>query len=210
MSPEDIQGIYNTIAASPQQAATQATTDLGQAQAARGPSLAAMGASGGNGIGTYTYNRLIDPGVQQMTTQLVAEGKAAALNQAIQNAQNQAYKRYQDAANRYRAAASSGGGSGSSGGNGTLGKVVENNLGEPNKKDAVLPSNSIGVEEGGGTVTAPFDALADGTKTAEQRGFKNVTVIDNNPAVKDLDAGKPPIWQSIINAPTGSISGLGW
>lgn len=122
MTPSEIQDIYNDLAQVPQNTATQATTELGQSQSARGASLAQMGASGGNGIGSYTYNRLIDPTVQQLATQLVTTGRSQALNRAITLAQQQASDNYQKAYNNYvnrqraRARVSSGSGSGSGSG----------------------------------------------------------------------------------------------
>lgn len=118
MTPQEIQDVYNDLAQVPQNTATQATTELGQNQAARGTSLAQMGSSGGNGIGNYTYNRLIDPTVQQLATQLVTTGRSQALNRAITLAQQQASENYQKAYNNYvnrqraRARASSGSGTG--------------------------------------------------------------------------------------------------
>lgn len=123
MTPSEIQDIYNDLAQVPQNTATQATADLGQSQSARGTSLAQMGASGGNGIGNYTYNRLIDPTVQQLATQLVTTGRSQALNRAITLAQQQASDNYQKAYNNYvnrqraraRASSTSGGTSSGSG-----------------------------------------------------------------------------------------------
>lgn len=133
MTPQEIQDVYNDLAQVPQNTATQAITELGQNQSARGTSLAQMGASGGNGIGNYTYNRLIDPTVQQLATQLVTTGRSQALNRAITLAQQQASDNYQKAYNNYvnrqraRAARSSGSGSGggASSGSGNNGEVSQ-------------------------------------------------------------------------------------
>ena len=132
MTPQEIQDVYNDLSQVPQNTATQATTELGQSQAARGTSLAQMGASGGNGIGNYTYNRVIDPTVQQLATQLVTTGRSQALNRAITLAQQQASENYQKAYNNYvnrqraRARASSGSGTGTgSSGNGSNGKTSQ-------------------------------------------------------------------------------------
>lgn len=133
MTPDDINNLYNDLAQTPQNTATQATTELGQSQAAAGPSLAAMGASGGNGIGNYTYNRLIDPTVGQLSTQLVTTGRSQALNRAISLAQAQAQERYRNAYNNYANRQYSGGGSGGgsggdgngNGGDGTIAGVQE-------------------------------------------------------------------------------------
>ena len=126
MSPQDIEAVYNDLSQVPQQTADQAIGEIGASQAAQGPSAAAMGASGGSGIGNYTYNRLVDPAVQQLRTQLVATGRSEALNRAINLALQQAQERYRNAANTYANSASSGGGSSSgSGGNGTITGVDE-------------------------------------------------------------------------------------
>lgn len=132
MTPQEIQDVYNDLSQVPQNTATQATTELGQSQAARGTSLAQMGASGGNGIGNYTYNRVIDPTVQQLATQLVTTGRSQALNRAITLAQQQASENYQKAYNNYvnrqraRARASYGSGTGTgSSGNGSSEKTSQ-------------------------------------------------------------------------------------
>lgn len=139
MTPQEIQDVYNDLAQVPQNTATQATTELGQSQSARGTSLAQMGASGGNGIGNYTYNRVIDPTVQQLATQLVTTGRSQALNRAIVLAQQQASENYQKAYNNYvnrqraRAKASSSSGSGS--GTGSNGKTSQTITGVTEKAE---------------------------------------------------------------------------
>lgn len=112
MSPSELESVYNDLSQIPQQTAEQAIGQLGQQQAAQGPSAAAMGASGGYGIGNYTYNRLVDPTVQQLSTQLVSTGRSQALNRAISLALTQAQDNYRNAYNAYANRASSGGGSG--------------------------------------------------------------------------------------------------
>lgn len=131
MSPSELESVYNDLAQIPQQTAEQAIGQLGQQQAAQGPSAAAMGASGGYGIGNYTYNRLVDPTVQQLSTQLVSTGRSKALNRAISLALSQAQENYRNAYNTYANRASSGGSSGGSGsgyassGSGTITGVDE-------------------------------------------------------------------------------------
>lgn len=96
---------------------------MGQQQAAQGPSAAAMGASGGYGIGNYTYNRIVDPTVQQLSTQLVSTGRSQALNRAISLALAQAQENYRNAYNKY---SNRGPGSGGDApGNGTITGVDE-------------------------------------------------------------------------------------
>lgn len=111
MQAEEIQNIYNELAQVPQSAATVATTDLGNQQAAQGALAAAT--TGANGVSDYTYNRLISPTVNQLTAQLVAEGKQAVLNKVLQDQINAAKKNYQSAQSNYYSRAS-GSGSGSS------------------------------------------------------------------------------------------------
>ena len=130
MSPSELESVYNDLSQVPQQTAEQAIGQLGQQQAAQGPSAAAMGASGGYGIGNYTYNRLVDPTVQQLSTQLVSTGRSQALNRAISLALSQAQENYRNAYNSYANRPSGGGGSGSgsgsgNGGNGTITGVDE-------------------------------------------------------------------------------------
>lgn len=122
MSPQDVEAVYNDLSQVPQQTADQAIGEIGASQAAQGPSAAAMGASGGSGIGNYTYNRLVDPAVQQLRTQLVATGRSEALNRAINLALQQAQERYRNAYNSYANRPSGGGGGG---GNGTITGVDE-------------------------------------------------------------------------------------
>ena len=119
MTPTEIQQTYETLAQVPQQTAEQAIGQLGQQQAAQGPSAAAMGASGGYGIGNYTYNRLVDPAVQQLSTQLVSTGRSQALNRAISLALAQAKENYRNAYNSYANRPSGGGGGGSGSGSGS-------------------------------------------------------------------------------------------
>lgn len=119
MLPSEIESVYNDLSQIPQQTAEQAIGQLGQQQAAQGPSAAAMGASGGYGIGNYTYNRLVDPAVQQLSTQLVSTGRSQALNRAISLALAKAKENYRDAYNSYANRPSgNGGGGGGGGGNG--------------------------------------------------------------------------------------------
>lgn len=131
MSPQDVEAVYNDLSQVPQQTADQAIGEIGASQAAQGPSAAAMGASGGSGIGNYTYNRLVDPAVQQLRTQLVATGRSEALNRAINLALQQAQERYRNAYNSYanRPSGNGGGGGGNggggNGGNGTITGVDE-------------------------------------------------------------------------------------
>lgn len=131
MNPSELESVYNDLAQVPQQTAEQAIGQLGQQQAAQGPSAAAMGASGGYGIGDYTYNRLVDPTVQQLSTQLVSTGRSQALNRAISLALSQAQENYRNAYNSYANRASSSGsggggsGTGSGGGDGTITGVDE-------------------------------------------------------------------------------------
>ena len=97
MTADDIASIYNELAQVPQSAATIATEALGQQQAAQGGLAAAMGATGGNGIGQYTYDRMIMPTVDSLTAQLVAEGKQAQYNALMEKALKAAKQRYSNA-----------------------------------------------------------------------------------------------------------------
>lgn len=139
MLPSEIESVYNDLSQIPQQTAEQAIGQLGQQQAAQGPSAAAMGASGGYGIGNYTYNRLVDPTVQQLSTQLVSTGRSQALNRAISLALAKAKENYRDAYNSYanRPSGNGGGGGGNDNdGNGTITgvdeTVVDDSVPEPN------------------------------------------------------------------------------
>ena len=141
MLPSEIESVYNDLSQIPQQTAEQAIGQLGQQQAAQGPSAAAMGASGGYGIGNYTYNRLVDPAVQQLSTQLVSTGRSQALNRAISLALAKAKENYRDAYNAYvnRPSGNGGGGGGNNGngGNGTITGVDEN------VTDEMTPTNEV-------------------------------------------------------------------
>lgn len=139
MTPTEINTLYDDLAQTPQNTATQATTQLGQSQATSGSSLAAMGASGGNGIGSYTYNRVIDPTVNQLATQLTTAGRSQALNRAIALAEAQAQNNYNRAYNNYSNRRSSGGtgNTTSEAGNGTITGVNENVVSED------VPSSNV-------------------------------------------------------------------
>lgn len=102
-NPSWITDIYNNLAQVPQQAANVGTTQLGNSQAARGLTLAQMGASGGNGVGAYTYNRLVNPVVHQLADDILVEGRRQALNRAVNlglRAAKEAYERIQEEFNR--------------------------------------------------------------------------------------------------------------
>lgn len=124
MSPSELESVYNDLSQVPQQTAEQAIGQLGQQQAAQGPSAAAMGASGGYGIGNYTYNRLVDPTVQQLSTQLVSTGRSQALNRAISLALAQAQENYRNAYNSYANRPSGNGGGGGNNGNNGNGNIT--------------------------------------------------------------------------------------
>lgn len=202
MTPDEITATYDTLAQVPQQTAEQAIGQLGQQQAAQGPSAAAMGASGGYGIGNYTYNRLVDPTVQQLSTQLVSTGRSQALNRAISLALAQAKENYRDAYNSY-ANRPSGGGGGGGNGNGTITGVDETVTEERTPTKNVTGLGPIYATDGaqgvydvgndwvgidtskGGTVTANLFGT-DGTSSGEgkqngvQSAFNNVmdTIFD--------------------------------
>lgn len=160
MTPTEIQQTYETLAQVPQQTAEQAIGQLGQQQAAQGPSAAAMGASGGYGIGNYTYNRLVDPTVQQLSTQLVSTGRSQALNRAISLALSQAQENYRNAyntyANRASSGGSSGGGSGSSSdaGSGTITGVDETVIDDSVPGSNVDTDVRLNYDENGNLISA--------------------------------------------------------
>lgn len=141
MLPSEIENVYNDLSQIPQQTAEQAIGQLGQQQAAQGPSAAAMGASGGYGIGNYTYNRLVDPAVQQLSTQLVSTGRSQALNRAISLALAKAKENYRDAYNAYvNRPSGNGGGGGGGGGNGGNGNITGV---DENVTDEMTPTNEV-------------------------------------------------------------------
>ena len=160
MSPQDVEAVYNDLSQVPQQTADQAIGEIGASQAAQGPSAAAMGASGGSGIGNYTYNRLVDPAVQQLRTQLVATGRSEALNRAINLALQQAQERYRNAYNSYANRPSgSGGGGGGNGGGGNGGDGTITGVDETVVDDSVPGINSdtdvrLNYDENGNLISA--------------------------------------------------------
>lgn len=160
MSPQDVEAVYNDLSQVPQQTADQAIGEIGASQAAQGPSAAAMGASGGSGIGDYTYNRLVDPAVQQLRTQLVSTGRSEALNRAINLALQQAQERYRNAYNSYANRPSgSGGGGGGNGGGGNGGDGTITGVDETVVDDSVPGINSdtdvrLNYDENGNLISA--------------------------------------------------------
>lgn len=158
MSPSELESVYNDLSQVPQQTAEQAIGQLGQQQAAQGPSAAAMGASGGYGIGNYTYNRLVDPTVQQLSTQLVSTGRSQALNRAISLALSQAQENYRNAYNSYANRPSGGGGGGNggggNGGNGTITGVDETVVDDSVPKPNVDTDVRLNYDENGNLISA--------------------------------------------------------
>lgn len=158
MQPSEIESIYNDLSQIPQQTAEQAIGQLGRQQAAQGPSAAAMGASGGYGIGNYTYNRLVDPAVQQLSTQLVSTGRSQALNRAISLALSQAQENYRNAYNAYanRPSGNGGGGDGGggNGGNGTITGVDETVIDDSVPQPNVDTDVRLNYDENGNLISA--------------------------------------------------------
>lgn len=213
MSPSELESVYNDLSQVPQQTAEQAIGQLGQQQAAQGPSAAAMGASGGYGIGNYTYNRLVDPTVQQLSTQLVSTGRSQALNRAISLALSQAQENYRNAYNSYanRPSGNGGGGDGGNGGNGSITGVDETVTAErtPNEVTGLGPiyatdgakgvwdvgNDWIGIDTTtGGTVTPNIfgentgdssGSSGGGSKSSLRADWMDKTGSDRANAIKD-------------------------
>ena len=119
MTPEEISQAYDVLAQDVQdQAATKAAI-IGNSQRSLGPLATAVASPSGqtSGLANYTYNRMLRPTVQSLSTNLITTGKAAALENTLKTALRTAKNRYEDAKNSYTASGGgSGGGSGSGGG----------------------------------------------------------------------------------------------
>ena len=102
MTPQEMEQLYTNLAAGLNSEALKQTNAIGAAAAAKGPSLGAMN-TGGNGIGSYNYNRLVAPQVNQMRDQLVSVGKQYAFKQGIADAFKAAQDQYSAAARSYQA-----------------------------------------------------------------------------------------------------------
>ena len=194
MSPQDIEAVYNDLSQVPQQTADQAIGEIGASQAAQGPSAAAMGASGGSGIGNYTYNRLVDPTVQQLRTQLVATGRSEALNRAINLALQQAQERYRNASNSYANRPSGNGGG--NGGNGTITGVDETVTEERIPTKDVTGLGSIFATDGAQGV---YDVGNDWVGIDTSKGG---TVTANTFGTSESSSGETPGWRKNLDLVT--------
>lgn len=132
-SMDDIVETYNILSNIPTDYANALMERQGQAQASYGPlAEQVMGASRTpeQGIGNYTYNRMIRPTVDTLRDEMIVRGLSEALNKQLNDSLNKAKANY----------AKSGGGSGTTSGT---------------DADSTTITGSEDVSEGGGTSTKP-------------------------------------------------------
>lgn len=105
MSPQEIADVYSVLAGQTQDYTNSLIGRAGAAQSSLG-TLAdqVKGQSQTAGMGNYTYNRLVRPQLDSLTSSLVAKGVSDALNKQLYSALEQAKRNY-----------SSGGGNGGGG-----------------------------------------------------------------------------------------------
>ena len=102
MSPEDINRMYQEVSRQIPQQANEGVQEIAQQTAALAPGVAAIGGDGGQGIGAYNYNRLIQPVAQTLQNELVLQGRRQALRQGIYDETQAAQERYEEAQRNYR------------------------------------------------------------------------------------------------------------
>lgn len=119
MTPEEIIEAYDVLAGDISQTGANEAAKIGNSQRSLGTLAERVASPSGqtSGLANYTYNRMLRPAVDTLTTSLVTTGKGQAMNKYLSDELMKAKNAYEDAKNQYTIAASSGG-SGGSGGNG--------------------------------------------------------------------------------------------
>lgn len=102
MTPEEITNMYQEVSRQIPQQANKGVQEIAQQTAALAPGVAAIGGDGGQGIGAYNYNRLIQPVSQALQNELVLQGRQQALRQGIYDETQAAQERYDEAQRNYR------------------------------------------------------------------------------------------------------------
>lgn len=102
MTPEEITNMYQEVSRQIPQQANEGVQEIAQQTAALAPGVAAIGGDGGQGIGSYNYNRLIRPVSQALQNELVLQGRQQALRQGIYDETQAAQERYDEAQRNYR------------------------------------------------------------------------------------------------------------
>lgn len=106
MTPEEIIEAYNVLSQDVQNQTANEAARVGNAQRSLGPLAAAVASPSGqtSGLANYTYNRVLRPVVNTLSTSLVTTGKAAALENKLKTDLRAAKNAYEDAKNAYTVA----------------------------------------------------------------------------------------------------------
>ena len=119
MTPQEITEAYNVISEEVADTVASDAAAIGNAQRSLGTLASEVASPSGqtSGLANYTYNRVMRPTVDTLTTSLVTSGRAQALNQYLTNSLREAQRNYDRAKNAYQrslSSAASGSGSGRS------------------------------------------------------------------------------------------------
>lgn len=100
---DDIVETYNLLANQPTDYANALMERQAQAQASYGPlaeQVMGMSRTPEQGVGNYTYNRLVRPAVDVMRDEMIVRGLSDALNRQLKDSLNRAKRNYSKAANK--------------------------------------------------------------------------------------------------------------
>lgn len=105
MTPEEIREAYTIISDEVANSVAEDAAAIGNAQRSQGELAAAVASPSGqtSGLANYTYNRLLRPTVDTLTTSLLAEGAGQYANQTLSNALKAAQENYNKAREAYAA-----------------------------------------------------------------------------------------------------------
>lgn len=100
MTPDEINNVYNSLAATLPARAEAVTQQIGQAEAQKGAALATVASTGG-GVGAYNQARLITPVVNTLSDSLVTQGRQLAFKAGAEQIIADATLAYNDARDAY-------------------------------------------------------------------------------------------------------------
>lgn len=95
MSPEEIQELFQGVAERIPQRANTAVAQIAEQTAELAPGVAETGGTGGQGIGAYNYNRLIQPTVATLRDDLILQGRQGAFREGVREELTAAERAYE-------------------------------------------------------------------------------------------------------------------
>lgn len=98
-SPEAISAVAEVLAPQAGNYTNALASQIGQAQQSMGPLAAATMGTPVQGLGNYTYNRLVRPQVDVMRDEILVQGYTNSLNKLLSDALRQARKNYNKSTN---------------------------------------------------------------------------------------------------------------